>query len=366
MMLFKLLTRIDRDKFSPTVISVIEGGVFVNRIKALNIAVFSLGFQHGIPNPFGILRLKKILNKIKPDLIQGWMYHGNLFSFIGNFFENRKVPILWSIHHTVDTLKNEKISLAAVIKITAMLSKKANTIIFSSKIGEVQHLRLGYSQSNSITIIDSFDLTIYNRPLNSKLNLRNFFNISKNSVLIGSLARFHPMKDHFNLINAASDLVKDYNELHFVLAGPNIDYNNSRLNRRIRQLGISDRIHLLGEIENVPSFMESLDIFTSSSAYGESFPNVIGEAMSGGVPCVVTDVGDSRLIVGNTGIVIPPADLGALIDAWKKFLVLGANGRKNLGEKARIRIEENFNIDGPNSFVKKYEKLYMEVSPSLF
>ncbi len=364
MMLFKLLTRIDRNKFSPIVVSIIAGGKFVDRIKALNIPVYFLGMRRGRPNPLGVLKLIKILNKIKPDLIQGWMYHGNLIALIGNYLTKNKIPVLWSIHHTVDSLKNEKVSLATIIKVTSILSEKVTKVIFSSHIGQVQHLHLGYDVNNALTINDNFDISFLDKPSGFQANMSNSIRLPKDSIVIGSLARYHPMKDHLNLISSASKMVKVYPELHFVLAGVYIDTDNDELMSRILHFGIEDRVHLLGEIQYVPEFMTSLNIFTSSSAFGESFPNVIGEAMTCRTPCVVTDVGDSKFIVGDTGIVIPPRNQDALIEAWSELIEIGEAERQKLGRKARIRIREYFDIDSPNSFVKKYEEVYEEATSS--
>ncbi|MGL4882792.1 MAG: glycosyltransferase, partial [Waterburya sp.] len=144
----------------------------------------------------------------------------------------------------------------------------------------------------------------------------------------------------------------------------NVDGKNPILTEQIQQLGISEKVHLLGERQDIPEIMTSLDIFTTSSAYGESFPNVLGEAMSCQVPCVSTDVGDSEAIVGDTGVVVSPKDSQALAEAWRKLILLGKDGRKNLGEKARKRIETYFDLDGANSFVRKYESIYEKLLSS--
>jgi glycosyltransferase involved in cell wall biosynthesis len=104
--------------------------------------------------------------------------------------------------------------------------------------------------------------------------------------------------------------------------------------------------------------MTSLNILTSSSAYGESFPNVLGEAMSCQIPCVATNVGDSATIVGDTGLIVPGKDATALAEAWHKLIMLDSQARQELGIKARERIKQNFDLDSPNSFVRKYEDAY--------
>lgn len=98
----------------------------------------------------------------------------------------------------------------------------------------------------------------------------------------------------------------------------------------------------------------AIDILSSSS-YGEGFPNVIGEAMACGVPCVVTDVGDSAVIVGDTGLVVPPKNPKALAQSMKKMIEVGKEKREGLGMKARDRIMDNYSIE---KVVKEYEKLY--------
>lgn len=364
MMLYKFLSRINRQKFSPTVISMISGGVFVERVEALDIPVYDLGMQQGVPSLSALRRLSKLLNEIQPDLIQGWMYHANLISYVANILSRRSVPVIWSIHHSIDSLKAEKLSLAAVIKLTALLSSQVETVIVSAKKGLKQHTNIGYSSKNAIAISDNFDLSRYKPVDEPEFDLRQALNLPEDAILIGSVARYHPMKDHANLIDAAAKIVKDYPNLHFVAIGPNVDVQNVTLTEQIECLGIAERIHLLGERQDVPLLMPSFDIFTSSSAYGESFPNVLGEAMSCQVPCVATDIGDSQAIVGDTGIVVPPKDPQALAIAWRKLIDLGREERRNLGLRARKHIQENFNLDGSNSFVKKYESTYQTVVAS--
>jgi glycosyltransferase involved in cell wall biosynthesis len=364
MMLYKFLSRINRDEFSPTVIAMLEGGIFVERVQALNIPVHSLGMKEGIPNPQALLKLKKLLKQIQPDIIQGWMYHGNLIAHLANILSKRKVPVFWSIHHSVASLKAEKTTLAATIKLTALLSKQVEQVIFSAEKGKQQHLKLGYCSHNAIAIGDNFDISKYQPAFEPQFDLRKFLNLPECSILIGSIARYHPMKDHANLIQAAALIVNDYPDVHFILVGPNVDEKNLVLTEQIEQLGIAERIHLLGERQDIPALMTSLDIFTTSSAYGESFPNVLGEAMSCQIPCVATNVGDSEAIVGDTGIVVPPKDSQELAEAWRKLILLGKDGRKNLGEKARKRVETYFDLDGANSFVRQYENIYEKVLSS--
>ena len=163
------------------------------------------------------------------------------------------------------------------------------------------------------------------------------------------------MKDHANFLRAAALLLKEFPDVHFILIGSGVDRENQVLHQLIQDLGLFNRIHLLGERSDMPCLTTALDIATSASAYGEAFPLVVGEAMSCEVPCAVTDVGDSAWIIGNTGRVVPPRDSEALANAWKDLIELGAKGREALGKAARARIIEHFSLD---AVVAQYERLY--------
>jgi len=101
----------------------------------------------------------------------------------------------------------------------------------------------------------------------------------------------------------------------------------------------------------------ALDIASSSSAYDEGFPNVVGEAMSCGVPCVVTDVGDSAWVVGEAGRVVPPRNSEALYAAWRELVDMETAVRRELGMRARQRVKEQFSIE---RIVQQYESVYGE------
>lgn len=136
-----------------------------------------------------------------------------------------------------------------------------------------------------------------------------------------------------------------------------MDEQNEQLMEWIEREQISDRIHLLGLRNDMNRVMSALDIFSSSSC-GEGFPNVIGEAMACETPCVVTDVGDSALIVGDTGIVVKPSDPVALANAWATMIEKGEQHRKTLGKQARQRVLENFAL---KKIVQQYESLYQSI-----
>ena len=106
----------------------------------------------------------------------------------------------------------------------------------------------------------------------------------------------------------------------------------------------------------MPQVLSSLDLLLLSSAYGESFPNVIAEAMSCEVPCVATEVGDSSLIIGDTGFIVPPGNPQALAEAAVKLLT-NDSARIKLGKNARERIKKEYSI---GTITIDYEKLFTD------
>jgi glycosyltransferase involved in cell wall biosynthesis len=314
-----------------------------------------------VPTSGGLWRLVKLINKLQPDLIQGWMYHGNIAAQIANLLSSHKVPVCWSVHHSVNSLAAEKITVATVIKYTTLVSRYVDAVVFSSQNSKKQHENLGYYPNNTYLIHDSFDTSLFKPLPDAPLKVRQELNLPEDTILIGAIARYHPMKDQANFVKAAALLIKDYPNIHFLMVGPQVSRDNPILSSQIDKLNLTNQIHLLGERYDIPILAAALDIFTSSSAFGEAFPNVVGEAMSCEVPCVVTDVGDSAFIVGDTGKVIQPKDSQALANAWKEIIALDLDERKSLGKKARERIMKYFSLESENSAVAQYEKLYKTI-----
>ncbi|MBD2517752.1 glycosyltransferase [Nostoc sp. FACHB-973] len=357
-MLYKLLSRLDRERFSSVVVCLTDIGIWGDRIANLGIPVYSIGIKIGKPNPANILQVLDTVRQFNPDLIQGWMYHGNLVAQFAGVFLSKEISVLWNIRHSLYSLRLEKLTTAVVIKLCALLSNFPTTIVYNSKISATQHEQSGYYSQKTCVIPNGFDTEKFTPSVEAKYSVRSELGIPENALLIGLIARYHPMKDHVNFLQAASLLLKDYPDIQFILAGTQVDWQNNILCKLIYKLGLVKQIHLLGERQDMPRLTAALDIAASSSYNGEGFPNVIGEAMSCGVPCVVTDVGDSGWIVGNTGRVVPRQKPEALANAWKELIVLGSDGRQALGTVARKRIIECFSLE---SIVAQYEALYESV-----
>jgi len=357
MMLYKLISKMDRNYFDICIVSLTGIGPVGEKIKKLNISVVAIGMKKGWKGFFGFsefFRLLRIVKNYKPDAIQTWMYHSDLIGgLVGKLL---KVPVIWNIRQSNLNPKYNKKTTIWTVKICAKFSKVLpKKIICCSYASKDVHSKLGYDENKMVVIPNGFDLNAFLPDRRGGEKVRRELGLNDKTIVIGFAARFDPQKDHKNFFEAAKILHKVYPNVRFLLCGDGISWDNKKLREWIEKSGIKKATHLLGRRDDMKNIYNSIDIFCCSSSYGEGFPNVIGEAMACEIPCVVTDVGDSAIIVRDTGFVIPPKNPEALAEAMIKMIEIGEGKRRELGKKARDRIKENYSIE---KIVKNYEQLY--------
>jgi glycosyltransferase involved in cell wall biosynthesis len=356
MMLYKLLSGLDRQRFEPVVISLIDRGAVGERIEALGIPVYTLDMPAGRPTAAGLWRLFRLVKQLRPDLLQGWMYHGNLAASLAGFIA--RVPVIWGIHYSLYDFAAERRATRAIIQLSRALSRQPAATVYVSRISADQHAAFGFRDRCRRIIPNGFDGAAFRPETQARWSFRAEIGADEQAVLIGLIARFHPMKDHGNLLRAAGLLGEAQTNARLVLAGPGIDAGNKALVGMIEAHGLSGRVHLLGERGDVARIMAGLDVLCMSSAYGEAFPMAVGEAMAAGLPCVVTDVGDAAWLVGETGRVVSPGDAEALAGALRAMIAAGPDGRRALGLAARARVLAHFSLAAAAA---AYQDLYEEL-----
>lgn len=360
-MLVKLLQGMDREKFPSIVVSLGERGDLANSIEALGINVRSMGMSHRFPSPLVLLRLRKLLIEERVTLVQGWMYHGNLTSTLAMLGSGSCLPVLWNIRQSLDDLPLLRTSTKLVVRVGALLSRLPRKVIYNSQRGAEQHATIGYDTKQAITIPNGFDVSLFRPSPAARASIRKELNVGDSQVLIGQVGRFHPSKDHRNFFQAAALVAARFPEVRFVIAGSGLEASNKKLSDLIAQFNIQDRVHLLGVRTDIPQINAALDI-ASLSSWSEGFPNVVGEAMSCGIPCVVTDVGDAAAIVADKRLVVPRGDPVSLAAAWTRLVLAGDAERRAVGAAARARVVESFSL---GSIANDYEKLYIQVAQDI-
>jgi glycosyltransferase involved in cell wall biosynthesis len=357
MWLYRLISRLS-PAYQSHVISLTDIGDVGKLIKELGISVEAVGMRRGAPNPFAIFRLARTLKKIKPDIVHTWMYHSDLLGGLAARLAG--VPALcWTIRHTNLSTDVNKLSTLVVARACSLLSRWApNKILCCSEVARKAHINYGYLAQKIVVLPNGFDLSRFSPNPASRTEVRKELGLHPGTPLVGLIGRFNSQKNHMGFVQAAGLLHRKMPTTHFLLAGKGVDACNKELFLAIEQAGLTKVIHLLGLRNDMPRLMSSLDLMASSSI-GEAFPNVLGEAMACGVPCAVTDVGDSEYIVGDTGLIVPPGDMTRLSEAMESLLNLSPAERCALGARARKRVAEHFELD---SVIRQYEAFYDTLS----
>ena len=354
MMLLKVLENIDRHRFSPHVISLTTKGENGARIEALGVPVEALGMRSGRFSPVKFLRLVHWLRRLHPDAVHTWMYHADLLGGLAARLAGVRT-VGWAIHHSNISPSHNKRSTLWVMKACAVLSRRIpRTILCCSHKAKEIHVSTGYDEGKIVVIPNGFDLACFKPDSDARISVRSELGLRKDTPLVGLIARLDPQKNHKGFFESAARIHRSRPDAHFLLAGAGVEDNNPTLRREIQQAGVGGNSHLLGRREDIPRLMAALDVLVSSS-FGEAFPNVLGEAMACGVPCVVTGVGDSAEIVGETGRVVAAGDMDGLAHNIIEILQLSHEERRAMGANALERIRARFDIE---SVVRQYEKFY--------
>jgi glycosyltransferase involved in cell wall biosynthesis len=344
MMLTQIITGLPHHRH--TVISLTSGGKYIEPLRAAGAEVHTLDMPTGKPTPRALWKLITLAWKAKPTVIMGWMYHGCLAAVLVKLFRLGQGRVVWNIRQSLYDLSLEKRGSAMVIKSLSWLAVFAETITYNSQLSARQHEAIGYSRTKTRLIPNGFDLTKWQVERTSKFVLPVVAKPNElgSSFYIGRFGRFTAMKDYPTFLEAAALIVKAQPQAQFILVGTGVDATNSELTTLIAKLGLQAHVHLLGERSDLPTITASLDIAVSSSAFGEGFPNVVGEAMACGVPVVATDIGDTAWVMGDTGTLVPAKDPTKLAEACLHLLNLPEAERRALGEKGRQRITEHFSL----------------------
>lgn len=355
--LYRLLAATAGRGIGAVVISLLDKGVLGPAIEALGVPVYEVGMRRGLPSPRAVQRLARLLRESRADMVQGWMYHANIAASVVMKLAAPRTPVLWNVRHALDDLASERRGTRRVIAVSAKLSASPRHIVYNSLASARQHEAQGFASAKSVVIGNGFDLAQFAPSDIARHRVRGELGVAPETPLVGAVGRDHPVKDHANYLRAAAVIARSVPDATFVIAGRDVDGRNARLTSLIADLGIGDRVRLLGERSDVPALMAALDVMVSSS-WTEAFPNVVGEAMACGLPCVVTDVGDSAWIVGDTGRVVPSRDPNTLAAAVQGVLALEPSARRKLGLAARQRVEREFSLAAA---VNRYEDLYRSV-----
>lgn len=361
-MLARVVERTDRARFTPEVVSLTDAGPLSERIQAAGVPVKALGMRRGIPDPSGTVRLARYFRRNPPDVVQTWLYHGDLVGGLAARLAGIRA-VAWCVQNSDLSLQGSRKTTIATAKMCARLSRSVpRKIVCVSERAKGIHVALGYDASKFVIIPNGVDAEIFRPDPFARTTLRSEWGIPDHAPIIGMAARFDPQKDHATFLAAASrlsgELPVEFPAVRFVLCGAGVTSDNPELTAAIAAANLTGRVLLLGVRNDTPRVFTAFDIAALSSRFGEAFSLYLGEAMACGVPVVATDVGDSAFLVGDTGRIVPPAAPDALASAWAELLRGGPELRQELGASARRRVTENFSL---SETVRLYAELHLNL-----
>jgi glycosyltransferase involved in cell wall biosynthesis len=309
--LVTLIKNIDRQLFDVTLLCFYAGGELLADLPERDYKVICLE-KKGRWDLWGFsLRLFKQLKTLQPSILHGYLCESNLFSILAKpFFPSTQ--IVWGIR--ASNLSVEQYGLVGKILNQAenFLSTFADLIIVNSHCGRDYCQCQGYPCDKMVVISNGIDTEKFQPNLSEGSRVRAEWGVKDATILVGLVGRIDPMKGHANFLKAAARLALSRADIQFVCIGVGPEKYTQALVKLADELNISERIIWAGGRSDMPAVFNALDLVCSASVYGEGFPNVIGEAMASGVPCVATDVGDSAWIVGNLGLLVPPQNFQEL------------------------------------------------------
>jgi len=348
-MLMRLVTHMDRARILPVVASLLDAGAYGAELAAADVRFHALGLARGGASPWGLPRLLRVIRRERPDLLQTWLYHADLLGLMALPF-CRRLPLVWNLRGSDMQLQHYSRQAMVVRKVLGWASALPAAIIVNSEAGRRFHESIGYRPRRWEVVPNGFDCDLFRPDARSRATLRAQLGVGDTQPLVGMVARVDPMKDHATFLAAAAMVAAAQPEVAFVLVGAGTEALD-------RPPALAGRLHVLGERGDVHAILPAFDVAVLASL-SEGFPNVVGEAMACGVPCIAADVGDAAVIIAGTGSVVPPVDPARLATAVVSLLAHGSEGLGRLGAAARLRIIEHYSVAvSAGRYARIYEEL---------
>ena len=331
-------------------------GVWGEELRIAGVDVRELGMEsfRDIPRVFWLLI--KNIKVFKPDIVQTWMYHADLLGGVAAHISGCK-NVIWGIRRTSLSWSDTKSTLL-IMKICAFLSRWIpKKIVSVAEAGRLAHVQAGYDGSRMVVIANGFDFINLTATIDDRNALRMECRVLDEEILIGCLGRFNYAKGQDNFVKAAKLIITKNAKVKFLLVGQDCDAGNQQLNAWIVDNSLQEFFILLGERHDVPRCLAAMDIFCMPSRT-EGFPNGLGEAMALSLPCVATDVGDTKTLVGDTALLVPAQDEVSLAQGLLTLVDLTPDQRKQIGQNARLRVMTEFTME---KACDSYNVLYREL-----
>jgi glycosyltransferase involved in cell wall biosynthesis len=329
-----------------TTLSTFYGGdAFLESLVGTRVALCSFGKRGRWDLRRFLLRVRSEIHRLKPDVIYTFLPPANVAIAAMRTFLPRH-GLIWGVRASnLDLARYDALS-RLVINVERRLSGVPDVIIANSEAGRRHAVAQGFPARRLQVVPNGIDTSRF-RPfdLERRRAARVALDLPSDTLTIGIVARLDPMKDLENFFQALSRVTAQ-RKVSAVIAGPPVGAGRRLLEEIVANLGIAGHLRWLGPVRDVRQVYAALDLLCLPSAFGEGFPNVLGEAMACGLPCVVTDVGDCRSILGESGMVVPPSNPEALAQA-----LLSASDHtttttdRHLIQRLRQRVIDHYSVE---------------------
>lgn len=343
------------------VVSLIDDGIHGETLRSGGVPVLTLGMKPAGLSPLPWLRLVRELRRTRPDIVMTWLYHADLIGSLTALLAGRRT-LVWNVRCSNMDLSRYSRLTTWIVGILAWMSTLPRVIVANSNAGLRHHQQLGYHPRAWQTIPNGFDLPDLEHAAETRRAVRSEWGFTGDEIVVGMVARVDAMKNHPGFLAAAARAAVADSRLRFVLIGRGTDDPAFGIAGMVACLDLGKRTRLLGERRDVGRQLCGLDLLVSASTFGEGLSNSIGEAMAVGLPCIVTDVGDAAMLVGESGMIVPPGDDLALAQAIVDLARLPSDRRQRLADAARARIHDHYSAV---KMVADYTALFADLRAQL-
>jgi glycosyltransferase involved in cell wall biosynthesis/O-antigen/teichoic acid export membrane protein len=317
------------------------GGPLEGELRRAGVPVQVFGKAGRWDLPLFFLRLIQFLRQEQPQILHGYLDTQNLISMAARLIIPTKAVA--GVRASDPDLRHRDWLAHLLYFAEQRLIPFSDLVVVNSRAGLDYFGPRRLRRNRTVVIPNGIDADRFVPDREAGRRVRHELGVSEQTTLIGVVARLDPMKDHTTFLRGAAGLAQRREDVRFVCVGSGPSRYVHDLRARAEELGLGQRLIWAGSRDDMPAVYNALDVAVISSHGAEGFPNVVGEAMACGVPCVVTDVGDAAWIVGETGRVVPPRDPAALAAAIDSMLDDAARGLVNR-QLMRDRIVANFSI----------------------
>lgn len=295
------------------VVALGSGGPLATELDGPDLDV--LGKRSRLDNLRVLRELARLVRTSRPQAHYGFLTAPNILgAMLRPLFP--RVPLVMGVRASAVDFSQYDYGRAGRLatRLEARLACLAQAVVVNSQAGLTLCLERGYPKDRCVVIPNGIDTRRFRLDRASGATLRANWGASATDILVGLPARLDPIKDHPTFLQAAALLARQRPDLRFVCIGGGPEATLIPLKRLGDELGLDGRLVWAGGIANMTAAYNALDLVCLCSQ-SEGFPNVLGEAMACGVPCVSTEVGDAALVLGDTGEFAPPGEPEALAAA---------------------------------------------------